>query len=93
MTATPSSERQRVIRAVIANLKEHYIDPEIAQKIADAVGISVPEVKSDQSLLKDRLGGGGGGAGCEGELRGRTGNSEEDGGKQGAEEVGDWHLA
>jgi Peptidase family S41/N-terminal domain of Peptidase_S41 in eukaryotic IRBP len=30
-------ERQRVIHAVIANLKEHYIDPAVAHKIAEAL--------------------------------------------------------
>lgn len=32
-----SEERQRVIRAVIAILKEHYIDPAVAQKIEQAL--------------------------------------------------------
>lgn len=32
-----SGERQRVIHAVMANLKEHYIDPAAAEKTADAL--------------------------------------------------------
>jgi hypothetical protein len=32
-----AAERQRVIQAVIANLKEHYIDPAAAQKIEEAL--------------------------------------------------------
>ena len=31
------AERQRVIHAVIANLKRHYIDPAVAQKVANAL--------------------------------------------------------
>jgi len=32
-----AAERQRVIGAVIANLKQHYVDPGVAQKMADAL--------------------------------------------------------
>jgi hypothetical protein len=32
-----AAERQRVIHAAIANLKQYYIDPDVAQKMADAL--------------------------------------------------------
>jgi hypothetical protein len=32
-----AAERQRVIDAAVANLKQHYIDPDVAQKMADAL--------------------------------------------------------
>jgi hypothetical protein len=32
-----AAERQRVIDAAIANLKQHYIDPDVAQKVADVL--------------------------------------------------------
>ena len=32
-----AAERQSVIRAVIANLKEHYVDPAVAQKMEEAL--------------------------------------------------------
>jgi hypothetical protein len=36
-TTQDAAERQRVIDAVIENLKAHYVDPDVAQKMADAL--------------------------------------------------------
>ncbi len=46
-----SAERQRIIRAAIANLKQHYVDPAVAQKMADAV--EAHEKNGDYSAVKD----------------------------------------
>jgi hypothetical protein len=35
--APDAAERHRVIEAAIANLKQHYVDPEVARKMADAL--------------------------------------------------------
>ena len=36
-TPAPDPERQRVFDAVVANLKQHYFDPAVAQQMADAL--------------------------------------------------------
>ena len=36
-TTLDMAERQRVIHAVIKNLKAHYFDPGVAQKMGDAL--------------------------------------------------------
>lgn len=45
------AERQRVIDAVVANLKEHYIDRDAAQKMADA--LLVHEKSGDYGAVTD----------------------------------------
>jgi hypothetical protein len=46
-----AAERQRIIHAVIANLKEHYVDPAGAQKIA--VALLAHEKRGDYDALTD----------------------------------------
>jgi Peptidase family S41/N-terminal domain of Peptidase_S41 in eukaryotic IRBP len=45
------AERERVVHSVIANLKEHYVDPAAAQKIADA--LLAHEKSGDYDALTD----------------------------------------
>ncbi len=45
-------ERQRVIDGVIANLKNHYIDPDVARKTADS--LLAHEMNGDDDLVTDR---------------------------------------
>ena len=49
--AFESAERQRVIEGVIRNLKEHYVDRDVAQKIADA--LLVKERSGDDNAAMD----------------------------------------
>ncbi len=46
-----AAERQRVIEGVIRNLKEHYVDRDVAQKIADA--LLVKERSGDDNAAMD----------------------------------------
>lgn len=46
-----AADRQRVIGAVIANLKEHYVDQDVAQKMADA--LFAHEKRSDDDAVTD----------------------------------------
>ena len=45
------AERERVVQGVIANLKEHYIDPAVAQKVADA--LLAHEKSGDYDVVTD----------------------------------------
>lgn len=53
------SEQQRVIQAVIANLKQYYIDPEVAQKIGDSLLAhhfdTVPDAAAFAELLTRQM--------------------------------------
>jgi peptidase S41-like protein len=46
-----AAERQRVIDGVIENLEQHYIDPEVAQKMADA--LLAHEKSGDDNAVTD----------------------------------------
>ncbi len=54
-----AAERQRIVRAVIANLKQYYIDPDVAQKIADSLLANEKAGKfdalTDGAAFADRL--------------------------------------
>jgi hypothetical protein len=50
-TALDAAERQRVIDAVTKNLKAHYVDPDVAQKMADA--LLAYEKNDDDAAVKD----------------------------------------
>jgi hypothetical protein len=50
-TRIDAAERRRVIEGVIANLKEHYFDPNLAQKTADA--LQAHESNSDDAAATD----------------------------------------
>ncbi len=54
----------------------------VFHRIDDHFGMGIPEVKADQSILQQRLGRDGRGAGRQGERRGRAGTSKENGGGQ-----------
>ena len=45
------AEKQRMINAVITNLKEHYVDPNLAQEMADA--ITAHQKKGDYDAVTD----------------------------------------
>ena len=49
--ALDAGERHRVIEAAIANLKQHYVDPDVARKMADA--LAAHEKNGDDDRVAD----------------------------------------
>jgi hypothetical protein len=49
--ALDAAERHRVIEAAIANLKQHYVDPQVARKMADA--LAAHERNGDDDRVTD----------------------------------------
>jgi hypothetical protein len=51
LIALDADERHRVIGAVVANLRQHYVDPEVAQNVAEA--LLAHEKKGDDNAATD----------------------------------------